>query len=159
MKNMEHFKKILILSTVLLFAGIIGLAQGQETTTPTTTTTTETTTPTPTVTTPSSVLSCIKTAVDKRETAIQAAFDVFSASIKSAFQTRKTELLSAWDISDKAQRQAAIRSAWNNFKKSHIQATQIYRKAKRATWKDFSIERRKCKGPATGENERSDMSL
>lgn len=104
-------------------------------------------------------LSCMKTAVEKRETAMQSAFDKFSSSIKSALQSRKSALSAAWSITDKKERNTAIKTAWANFKTSKKSTVETFRTERLAAWKQFVKNRKECKSGSTGENPGDDLSL
>ena len=108
---------------------------------------------------PSFDINCVKTAVDKRETAIQSTLDAFYNSVKSAFQARKTALLTAWGITDAKQRQVAIKDAWKTFTTAYKTARKTFNTARAAAWKQFATDRKACKAPATGENQGSDLSF
>ncbi len=103
--------------------------------------------------------ACVKTAVEKRENAIQAAWDTFSTSIKSALQIRKTELLAAWDITDKAQRRATIQAAWEKFRESRIAARKALDQARTTAWQQFRKDRAACGSGPTNENPGVDIAL
>ena len=109
--------------------------------------------------TSASVLACVKTAVDKRETAIQTVFSAFNASITSALQTRKTELSAAWGVAEKGARNQAIKSAWEKFKTAKRGASDTFNKARKSAWSQFTIDRKACKATSTGEDPGADMSL
>ena len=55
-------------------------------------------------------------AIDTRETAIISAHNNYNTALISLLTSRKTELKSAWGLSDKDARKAAIKSAWDKFK-------------------------------------------
>jgi len=105
------------------------------------------------------VLTCVKAAVEKRETAIQNAFDNYSTAVKSALQTRKSELLSAWDIADRNQRRVAIKNAWNKFKEAKRIAAKNFNQARLSAWKQFTIDRKNCKVLPTNEDQGIDLSF
>ncbi len=105
------------------------------------------------------VMACVKKAVEKRETTIQTAFDDFTTTIKSALQTRKNELLAAWDISERNERRIAIQNAWNKFREAKRTAIRTFNQARLTAWKQFTIERRACKALPTNENPGIDLSF
>lgn len=105
------------------------------------------------------VLACVKTAVEKREAAIQTAFDNFSVTIKSTLQTRKSELSAAWDIADRNERMKAVRNAWAKFKEAKRTAAKTFNQARLAAWKQFTIDRKACKALPTGEIPGADLSF
>ncbi len=142
-------KKIIISTSVALVAcallsGIV-LAETQ----------TNGTQPAPTAS-QTSMLSCVATAVAKRESAIQSAFSTFSTSITAALQTRASELASAWSMSDKTARNKAIQDAWKKFSDSKKAARTTYNSAMRTAWNEFATDRKACKAPATGESQSTD---
>ncbi len=104
-------------------------------------------------------LMCVKTAVEKRETTIIEAFDVFSISIKSALGMRKTDLSAGWSIADRTQRKSAIDTAWKKFKESHHINRKTLNASRVGAWKQFSTDRKACKGEPTGENSNLDIVL
>jgi hypothetical protein len=90
-------------------------------------------------------LNCLKTAVEKRETALQAAFEKFATTWKNALETRKQELLAAWGLSDKNQRRTAIQLAHSKFLKTKIEARSTYNKERLAAWAQFRKDKKSCK--------------
>ncbi len=116
-----------------------------------------------TTTSPSKVktpdLSCIKSAVIKREDALQTAWQKLSNSITSALQTRETKLTAAWDIADKKQRKDAIQAAWSEFKRAKKSAVNTHRQERIASWEQFKKDRRACGSVPTWENPGADISL
>jgi len=104
-------------------------------------------------------ITCVKAAVERRETAIQSALDNFYNSVKTALQTRKSDLSVAWTNSEKNARRTAIKTAWQNFKVSKNSAIQTFRKAKIAAWQQFKIDRKNCKASPTGEDQGADLSF
>jgi len=104
-------------------------------------------------------LKCISTAVEKRETAILANIETYSTAIKKSFKTRKTDLLSAWNIVKTKKRNIAIKKAFAKNKKAKRDALKIYKKTRLATWQAFTKARIACKTPATGEDMSADMNF
>ncbi len=91
-------------------------------------------------------IACMQSAVDKREDAIIAAWSAFNTSMTSAHTMRKTALHDAWGMSDPAARRSAIKSAWENFRKSKKSAVQAWKAARKNAWKTFKSDAKKCKG-------------
>jgi len=104
-------------------------------------------------------IACVKTAINKRESTVQTAFDSFNTIIKSALQTRQGALDVAWSTDDKAARNKAIKAAWTNWRAQKREAAKVFNQARRAAWKQFVVERKACKAPATGEIEGQDLSF
>ena len=111
------------------------------------------------VTTKTVDITCVKTAVEKREDAIKATYDKLSASIDLALTTRKSDLSNAWTLTDKTQRNTAIKTAWANFTKAKKAATKEYRTEQAASWTQFSKDRKACGASTTGEDPANDVSI
>lgn len=107
-------------------------------------------------------LACMQAAVEKRDNAIIAAFDTFSVTVKSALTTRRDALKAAWGITDRAQRRAALRSAWSAFHVARRTAFRTFRSARHSAWVRFRADARACRGTPAGEepaSEGSDLAL
>ena len=94
--------------------------------------------------------ACMQAAVDKRDTAIIAAFDKYAASVKSALETRRSALKDAWGKPTPKERRAAIKAAWAAYRKSVRGARQQLNKDKRAVWKQFRLDAKACR-PASAD--------
>lgn len=95
---------------------------------------------------------CMQNAVNKRENTIISSVNIFSASIKSAMEARKSSLNSAWAISDTNERRTAIKKAWNDFKDKNKEATMGFRTEKKQAWKTFYTERKLCGTAGTSDD-------
>lgn len=104
-------------------------------------------------------IACVKTAVEKRESAIQVAWDKFFSAKRTALETRKSELLTAWGIQDRAARRVAINAAWAKFKVANKNARRTLEKEINAIWKQFKTEHRACGAVAAEENPGLDTAL
>lgn len=105
-------------------------------------------------------IACMKTAVETRETAILAAFNKFSDAGVAALEKRKTDLVAAWGISDREDRQDAIKTAWSTFKESAKIAKRTLKKERKDAWKAFKEARKACGGSQEDDaGERSDNQL
>jgi len=102
---------------------------------------------------------CVQKAIEKRESAVQTAFDVASDSIKSALQARKSALLAAWAITDNVQRKAAVKAAWAKFKQDRKAAQKTFKQTRDAAWKQFKTDRKACKVSTTWEIQGADLSF
>jgi len=89
-------------------------------------------------------LVCLQKAVEKRETAIIAAHDQLSAAIKNALETRKIELIKAWVIENRFERNKARIKTWNNFRKAKREAKKTYNTSIKNIWKEFHQETQNC---------------
>jgi len=99
-------------------------------------------TPTPV---PTSGFVCMQNAVAKRDGAIITAWDKFSATIKSALETRKSALVTAWGINARKERRAAIKAAWNAFRKSNKDARIVLKSERNSAWNQFRIDAKGCR--------------
>lgn len=87
---------------------------------------------------------CVQNAVTKRENAIIAGVDAFSTTVKSALQTRRDSLVNAWSITDKNQRRAAIKTAWDAFRGTWKSASTALRNARKAAWAQYRTDAKAC---------------
>jgi len=151
-------KKLILFVLPLLVVSLFVLAQE-------TTTTPETSTPTPPTATPTPPrgkqvdLNCMKNAIEKRENDLKTARETYFNKINQAYDQRKNDLLQAWSIENKKERQKAIATAWSNFRKSIKSAQAEYRKAHNQIWKTFVQDRKNCGSGPTGENPGIDLSF
>lgn len=90
-------------------------------------------------------LACVQTALDKRDNAIISAFDAFSATVKTALQTRRDALKTAWGLTDKRLRRLAIKKAWSDFGVATKTARRTLNKARLAAWVQYAKDGRVCK--------------
>lgn len=90
-------------------------------------------------------LACVQTAVEKRDNAVISAFDAFSASAKTALEARRDALKAAWGITDKKQRRAAIKKAWNDFGFATKTARKTFNKARLVAWAQYAKDGKACK--------------
>ena len=97
-------------------------------------------------------LSCMQTAVQKRDSSIIAAFDVFHTSLSGALTARRDALSTAWGITDARQRRAAIKSAWDAFKASKDSAVKTLRNSRNDAWKQFVADGKACKTPVANDD-------
>lgn len=118
----------------------------------------QTATPTQPVT-PTVDLTCMQTAVEKRDNAVISAWDTLSASIKTALQTRRDALKAAWGISNLKERRTVIKQAWTDFAKTKKEAGKTFNQARKDAWKQFKTDAMACKATATYEVEGSDVKF
>lgn len=91
-------------------------------------------------------IPCLQNAIEKRDTAMIAAWDKFSATAKSALEARKTALKNALGLTDKKERRAAWQKAWSDWKTAAKNARLTFWKEKKAAWKQFYLDRKTCRG-------------
>lgn len=87
---------------------------------------------------------CMQNAVEARDNAIIVAFDKYATSGKMELEKRKTELKSAWAISDHKTRKEAIHKTWKIFREAKRELTMSMKKDVQEAWKQFNTERKKC---------------
>ncbi len=80
--------------------------------------------------------SCIQKAVDTREASIATAWGTLSTAITSALSVRQKALFDAWGGSEDG-RGAAIKAAWDAWKKAHRDAFSKLRTDRTSAWKTF----------------------
>lgn len=90
------------------------------------------------------ILSCMQTAVEKRDTAIITGLDTYYAKVKTALETRRTFLKTAWGIADRQSRRAALKAAWNAFKGTWKVAAKDLRAIKKSAWEVYRTDKKIC---------------
>jgi peptidoglycan hydrolase-like protein with peptidoglycan-binding domain len=90
-------------------------------------------------------IACMKTAVEKRENALLSAYDTYSQKLRTARETRETDLLVAWSIQDPKERHTAIKVAWEKYRQSVKTATTEWNQSRRTTWIQFAQDAKNCK--------------
>lgn len=94
------------------------------------------------------ILTCVQTAVEKRDAAIIAAFDTFSAAAKNLLTVRKDELVAAWALTDAKARRLAIKAAWAKYSKGLKEARDAFKKTKKSAWTQWNKDRKACRASA-----------
>lgn len=97
-------------------------------------------------------LSCMQTAVDVRDNAIIAAWDVQYPAIKTALQTRQASLKAAWAQTDQQARKTATKAAWDAYKKSAKSARAAMKASHKAAWTKFEADKKACSPKATKDD-------
>lgn len=97
-------------------------------------------------------LACVQTAVDVRDNAIIAAWDVQYPAIKTALQTRQAALKSAWAQTETKVRREAIKSIWDVYKNTVKSARTTMKTAHKAAWTKFEADRKACSPKATKDD-------
>lgn len=104
---------------------------------------------TPSTTTSSSMLTCMQSAVEKRETSIIGAVDGFSSSMSKIHAVRKTSLVDAWKIEDKTARNEARKSGWTTYRTDAKSAHSTMKTLRQTAWSTFKTDRISCGAPVT----------
>lgn len=97
-------------------------------------------------------LSCMQSAVDMRDNAIIAAWDVQYPAVKTALQTRQASLKAAWMQTDTKMRKEATKSAWNAYKNSAKSARGAMKASTKAAWSKFEADKKVCSPKATKDD-------
>lgn len=98
-------------------------------------------------------LPCMQAAVEKRDNAVIAAFDTYTAALKTALQTRRDALKAAWGITDRAARREGLKVAWLAFRDARRSAVQVFKRAKQQAWEQFRMDHKTCKGEGEGKGD------
>ncbi len=92
-------------------------------------------------------LSCVQTAVDAREDALDTAFTTFTGAESAALSARKSALHDAWGIAAAKDRRAARNKAWSAFKTANRAAFSALRTARAQAWSAFGTASAACHSP------------
>jgi hypothetical protein len=96
--------------------------------------------------------ACMQTAVEARDTAILAAFQVLAKAMEDAFRRRSDALKEAWGKTLSTERAAAIKAAWDSFRKSKKEASGEFKTTRKVAWKQFKdTAKGPCKLPVKPE--------
>lgn len=98
------------------------------------------------------IITCIKTAVDKRETTIFSAFTVYTDSSLASLATRKTSLLAAWNKPTKAEIKSAISVAWKTYKSSMSDNKALLHTSRSTAWAIYKADIKLCKWTSLVQN-------
>jgi hypothetical protein len=151
----KNMKKYIVGAVILGLAGLASLAFADDDKRPE-----ASRSPKPEVTITSEARSCIKNAIDKRDSAIISTVDKFSSSVKSALSKRKDALKSAWDKSTKSDIRLALRMAWDDYNKSARDARKALNTDRKAAWSQYKTDSRTCRPSVEDrQNEGSDSQL
>ncbi len=96
--------------------------------------------------------ACMQAAVVKRDGALITAVDAYHAAVVAALKGRQDGLKSAWGITDRKTRRAALEAAWREYRRSWRTASRALRDARRAAWESFRVERRACSPVAAADD-------
>jgi len=134
----KKFIAISLLSSFLV-VGALPLAMAE-----TTTTSTPTSTPVKTHIAKPIDVACIQQAIDTRDSALSAAVDAYATAVKNALSARQSALKSAWALTNKKDRQAAIKNAWLDYRKAIKKARKDLQTARQNAWKDYYKSKKSC---------------
>lgn len=104
--------------------------------------------------------ACMQAAVEKRDSAIIAGVDTYTASVKAGLQTRKDAIKAAWALTDKTARNNAMKAAWAAFQGTWKKASQGMKAVKKTAWQTFRTDAKACgQTGADSSGESVDASL
>lgn len=104
--------------------------------------------------------TCVKNAVETRESAVIAAFGKFNTSMTSALEKRKSSLSDAWSKTESSARKSARKSAWSTFKSEKKSAVSVYKSEKKSAWATYkSTVTQTCKVPEAAKEETEKTSV
>lgn len=88
---------------------------------------------------------CMSTASDKRDTAMIAAVETHHASVKTALTVRRDAVKAAWLLTDKTQRETALKAAHDAFRTSSQKSRQVFDAARKTAHTAFKTDATSCK--------------
>ena len=132
-------KKFLVMAVICLMFGAVAITTEAKTTTP----------KVPGQQLSGAVVSCIKVALEKRETAVISAVTNNQTNVLSALNTRKTSLLAAWDKTTRADVKSAISTAWSAYKSSMTTLRSTLSTARKGARVTYRADVKACKGDTT----------
>lgn len=91
------------------------------------------------------VVSCIKTAVGKRETAVITATTTYQNGTLAALITRKNALLAAWSKSTKEEIKTAISDTRKAYKTTMTNLKTVLTTARKWAWDTYKTDVQTCK--------------
>jgi hypothetical protein len=81
--------------------------------------------------------SCVQTAVDTREVAVQNAFGTSDTAVMDALKARQTALYAAWGQTEVNARNIALKNAWKAWKDAQKAAGKTLKSERDTAWKTF----------------------
>ena len=91
------------------------------------------------------IVTCIKTALQKRETTLLSDFTTYQNSALVVLATRKTALFVAWDKTTKSEVKTAVSAAWKIYKSSMSDLKSSLHTSRDAAWSLYKTEVKSCK--------------
>lgn len=91
-------------------------------------------------------IACMQDAISVRDAALSAAYDTYSAAVKTALSARTKALIDAWGLGETSEVRTALATAWQTYRRAHVQARIALRKVKVSSWKEFNTARAACLG-------------
>ena len=95
-----------------------------------------------------SELTCIRSAVSTREVSVRSAYVTLTSTLLTAMDVRAKALDAAWSLTDSAARKSARESAWSTWNTTAKLARQAFRSSSKTNWEAFRISTKSCKVPS-----------
>ncbi len=95
--------------------------------------------------------ACVSSLISTREDSIMSAWKTLTSKLETSLTTRKTDLVSAWNLTDTKERRDTIKEIWKKNKTEKREASAEYKKAKKLAWSTFKTEVKKCGGSVASE--------
>ncbi len=89
-------------------------------------------------------IMCAQTAVEARDTAIIAAFDTYSTSMKTALEARKVAVKDAWGKTTPSERSLARKTANQTYNTASKAAHKALNTARKNAWDTHKSDMKKC---------------
>ncbi|MEK7654405.1 MAG: hypothetical protein AAB345_03990 [Patescibacteria group bacterium] len=99
--------------------------------------------------------ACMQAAVEKRDNSVIAAADKYHAELVKALQTRRDALKAAWGMKDPAERQKALKSAWDAYHLAKKSIVKGWKEARKSAWRQYHVDRKAC-GEHVNSQDRGD---
>ncbi len=116
----------------------------------------QTTTPATTASTVATKITCVGTAVNTREQAIDAAMATFTGATNTAYATRATALKQAYTGTTAKTVATSVKAVWSTFNTSTKNAGKAWQNARNAARAKYRTAAVTCKAPAgTGDDANS----
>ncbi|MBI1975342.1 MAG: hypothetical protein HYS57_03210 [Parcubacteria group bacterium] len=108
---------------------------------------------------PSPNLLCMQKAVTGRDNRIISAVDAYHQAVIGALETRLSELVAAWGISNAKARKAALKAAWDKFRSTRKSAAKVLKEQRTAAWNQYRADAKACKTARGGGGAAEETSV
>ncbi len=103
-------------------------------------------------------ISCVGTAVNAREQAIDTAMSTYTQGVNAAYGARATALSQAYSQTTMKSVRSAVKAAWSTFNASVKSARKAWQTARNTAWTQYRTTAVQCKAPAgTGDGVNSSL--
>ncbi len=96
-------------------------------------------------------VACVKSALDKRDTAIETSVDAYHVAVSAALKIRKEAFKAAWDNLVVTDRNAAMRAATAAYQMSVKDARTAMKTSHRTIWDQYKTDMKACKAQPSDE--------